>query len=54
MAKASELVALTAPPTHKAIALLESIGALREITGRRRDRVYAYHEYRRILTGDET
>ena len=54
VAKASELLALTAPPTRKAIALLESIGVLREITGKRRDRVYAYHEYLRILTGDET
>ena len=25
----------------------------REITGRQRDRVYAYHEYMQILTGDE-
>ena len=36
--KASELLALTAPPTRKAIALPESVGVLREITGKRRGR----------------
>ena len=38
VSKASELLALTAPPTHKAIALPESVGVLREITGKRRGR----------------
>ena len=50
---ASQLLGLTAPPTRKAIALLESLGVLREITGKRRGRVYAYNEYLQILTGDE-
>jgi len=26
---------------------------LRETTGKQRDRVYAYHEYLRILTGED-
>ncbi len=51
--KALELIGLTAPPTRKAIELLESLGVLREITGKRRGRAYAYHEYLQILTGDE-
>ena len=51
--KASGLLGLTAPPTRKAIELLESLGVLREITGKQRGRVYAYHEYLQILTGDE-
>ena len=51
--KAAELLGLTPPPTRKAIELLERLGVLGEITGRRRDRVYAYHEYLEILTGDE-
>jgi Fic family protein len=51
--RAAEVLKLTAPPTRKAIELLESLGVLRETTGRQRDRVYAYHEYLRILTGDE-
>ena len=50
---ASELLALTAPPTRKAIQLLERLGVLREITSKRRGRVYAYDDYLRILTGDE-
>ena len=51
--RASELLGLTAPPTRKAIELLESLGVLREISGKRRGRVYAYHEYLQALTGDE-
>ena len=53
VAAASDLLGLTAPPTRKAVALLESLGVLREITGKRRGRAYAYHEYLRILTDDE-
>ena len=53
IAAASDLLGLTAPPTRKAVALLESLGVLREITGKRRGRAYSYHEYLRILTDDE-
>ena len=51
--KASKLLGLTAPPTRKAIELLEFLGVLREITGKRRNRAYAYQEYLEILTGGE-
>ena len=54
VANACTLLGLTAPPTRKAIALLEQVGVLREITGRRRDRVYAYHDYLQVLMRDET
>ena len=54
MANACTLLDLTAPPTRKAISLLEQVGVLREITGRRRDRVYAYHDYLQVLMRDET
>ena len=50
---AVKLLGLTAPPTRKAIDLLEGLGVLREITGKRRGRAYAYHEYLQVLTGDE-
>ena len=51
---AAELIGLSAPPARKAIDLLERLGVLREITGARRGRAYAYHEYLQILTaGDE-
>ena len=53
IAAASDLLGLTAPPTRKAVALLEGLGVLREITGRRRGRAYAYDQYLRILTDDE-
>ena len=53
IAAASDLLGLTAPPTRKAVALLEGLGLLREITGKRRGRAYSYHEYLRILTDDE-
>ena len=51
--KAAELLGLTPPPARKAIALLEGLGVLGEITGRQRGRVYAYHEYLDTLTGGE-
>ena len=53
VSRASELLGLTVPPTRKAIELLENLDVLREITGKRRGRVYAYHEYLQILTGDD-
>ena len=47
---ATKLLGVTAPPTRKAIELLEQIGVLRETTGKQRDRVYAYHDYLELLT----
>ena len=49
---ASELLRLTAPPTRKAIGLMESLGILREVTGKGRGRAFAYSEYLNVLTGD--
>ena len=51
--RASRLLGLTAPPARKAIELLEDLGVLSEITGKRRSRAYAYQDYLQILTGDE-
>lgn len=50
---ASERLGLTAPTASKAIGLLQDLGVLREITGKRRSRVYAYQEYLRILTEED-
>ena len=50
---ASQMLGITAPPTRKAIELLESIGVLRETTGKQRDRVYAYRKYLDVLTGED-
>jgi len=51
--KASELLKSTAPTARKAVDILEDLGVLRETTGKQRDRVFAYHTYLQILTGDE-
>ena len=51
--RAAGLLRLTAPPARKAIELLESLGVLREISGKRRGRAYAYHEYLEALIGND-
>ena len=43
----------TKPTAAKAIVSLVDAKILRETTGRKRDRIYAYHGYLRLLTGDE-
>ncbi len=48
--RAAGVLGITAPPTRKAIDLLEDLGVLRETTGKQRDRVYAYHAYLDLLT----
>lgn len=40
---------LSVPAVHKQLRLIEQLGIVREVTGRRRNRVYAYAEYLRIL-----
>lgn len=47
--QASEVLGLTAPPVYTAIGRLEEIGILREMTGRRRSKLYAYDEYLALL-----
>lgn len=51
--RAAEVLGMTAPPVRKAVELLAELKILRETTGKQRDRVYAYHEYLRILTGHD-
>jgi Fic family protein len=40
---------LSLPTANKALAALERLGIVREITGRRRDRVFVYDAYIRLL-----
>jgi len=47
-----EALSMTKPTAVKAIAALEDAQVLRETTGKKRDRVYAYHNYLRLLTRD--
>ncbi len=42
----------TKPTAAKAIAALQEAGVLRETTGKKRDRVYAYHGYLQLLCRD--
>lgn len=49
---ATRLLRTTKPTALKAIGALEAAGILRETTGRKRDRVYAYEGYLRVLSAD--
>ena len=50
LAGAEELLSTTKPTASKAIDSLQQAKILREITGRQRDRIYAYHGYLELLT----
>jgi Fic family protein len=50
--KATKMLGSTAPTARKAVEVLEGIGILRETSGKKRDRVYAYHAYLEALTAD--
>ena len=39
------LLGLSAPPVYSAVDRLEQAGILREVTGRRRGKLYVYDEY---------
>lgn len=49
---AMKLLETTKPTAAKAIDALQQSKVLHEITGKQRDRVYAYHHYLRVLTKD--
>ena len=49
---AARLVSTSSPTAGKAIEFLCRIGILREVTGRERDRVYAYQSYLDVLAED--
>jgi Fic family protein len=51
-AKALELTTSTKPTTNKAIESLVEAGILEEITGKQRDRIYAYRKYLDVLAED--
>jgi Fic family protein len=50
---AIKLLDVSKPTAIKAIAALESAGILKETSGKRRDRVYAYQKYLDVLTGEK-
>jgi Fic family protein len=47
-----KLLDVSKPTAVRTIKLLQDAGILRETTGKRRDRVYAYHHYLQVLTPD--
>ena len=49
----AKLLKISAPTARKAVELAFNAGVLRETSGKQRDRVFAYHKYLQILTGDE-
>jgi len=50
LTRVMELLETTKPTASKAIEVLQKLQILREMTGKRRDRVYAYHGYLERLT----
>lgn len=51
-AKALEMTGSTKPTTNKAIDVLVEAGILEEVTGKQRDRIYAYRKYLGVLAED--
>jgi len=51
--RVAKLLKITAPTARKAVEVAADAGILREVSGKQRDRVFAYHKYLQILTGDE-
>ncbi len=49
----AELLGVTAPTARKALEVAAGAGILREVSGRQRDRVFAYEKYLEVLTGGE-
>ena len=47
--RVEEILETTKPTATKSVALLESLGILRETTGRKRDRTYRYAGYLDLL-----
>lgn len=52
LGSAMEILSTTKPTASKAIDALQQAKVLREITGKQRDRIYAYHGYLELLTKD--
>jgi len=49
---AAKLIDASSPTAGKAIELLCRMNILREVTGKQRDRVYAYQDYLDVLAED--
>jgi DNA-binding MarR family transcriptional regulator len=47
--RAAEALGLTWPTVQAAVKRLEALGIAKEVTGKRRDRIYAYEKQLRVL-----
>ncbi len=52
IALCSKMLKLSFPPVMKAMEHLSKLGIVREVTGQKRNRVFAYHAYLRLLSED--
>jgi Fic family protein len=52
--RVAKLLKITAPTARKAVEIAMDAGILREVSGKQRDRVFAYHKYLQILTGEDS
>ena len=52
--RAAVQLELSQPTVYKAVARLQEVGILREVTGRQRGRLYVYDEYLRLLNDGTT
>jgi Fic family protein len=52
--RAADELELSLPTVYKAVARLEEVGILREVTGRQRGRLYVYDEYLQLLNEGTT
>jgi DNA-binding transcriptional ArsR family regulator len=54
IAKATERTGLTVPTVTAALKSLEAVGIVRELTGKKRGRIFGYHRYLDVLNEGTT
>jgi Fic family protein len=51
---AAAMTGATAPPVRKAFTLLQELGIVTEVTGKKRDKIYRYMRYTDVLNAEAT
>jgi Fic family protein len=51
--RTARILGLSVPTVNAAVARLEEAGILREVTGRKRGRVFVYHAYLALLQAEQ-
>lgn len=52
--RAAEILEMSEPPVYGAIARLEELGVLREVSGRQRGKIFVYDDYLALLNEGTT